>query len=485
MTSSSRNTRSVRLTGMVVLLALFLAPALMPGTARAQGDFEGHWEGAIELPGAELGVRVDLRHTEEGWTGTIDIPMQGAEGLPLSGFEVSGTGIRFAIQGVPGDPTFDGRLEEDGVIRGPFRQSGQEFTFRLSRAEWLSEPARPQTPEPPFPYRAEEITYPVDEEVMLAATLTLPEGDGPFPAAVLISGSGAQDRDEEIFGHRPFAVIADHLTRHGIAVLRADDRGVGGSTGSLAGSTTSDFVDDALAGVGTLAARAEIDPERIGLIGHSEGGLVAPMAASRSEQVAFIILLAGTGVPLDEVILEQTELISVTERQVTPEQAARQRELQAELLRLAKSGADSTRLMEAMTALTDYQLSLLAPSGRVDPEQVERAARSGLASLLDPWTLHVMDLDPRTFLRQVRVPVLTLNGSRDLQVDAEQNLPEIMEALLEGGNEDVTARVLPGLNHLFQPAGTGGVSEYARIETTVDPSVLEILSRWIMERFGG
>ncbi len=462
--------------------AVLAAAAALPAAA-AEPDFAGHWEGAIELPGTELGIRVDLERGPDGWHGTIDIPMQGAAGLPLADVAVDGSSITFAIAGIPGAPTFRGTLGADGTVRGPFVQSGQELSFRMSRDGTAAGPARPQQPEPPFPYRSEDVTF-ASGDVTLAGTVTVPAGPGPFPGAVLLTGSGAQNRDEELFGHRPFAVIADHLSRHGVAVLRFDDRGVGGSTGSTRDSTTADFAADALAAVRTLAARPDVDAGRVGLIGHSEGGIVAPLAASRSDAVAFVVLLAGTGVPLDEVILEQTERISRIEAGMSEADAAAQRQLQGELLRAIEDGAPADRVQDAMRALVRFQVARLPEAQRPEPDALDATVASQVAAMTSPWARYALTLDPRAALRTVTVPALVLNGSRDLQVSPAQNVPEIVGALLDAGNPDVTARVLPGLNHLFQPSATGAVSEYAAIETTVAPEVLEMLSGWIGARFG-
>ncbi|MBK9304194.1 MAG: alpha/beta hydrolase [bacterium] len=290
-----------------VVLALALAATT---AARAESPIPGaagHWEGAIVLPGQELGIKIDLAADGGTWSGTIDIPMQGATGLPLENVRAAGDSLVFAIAKIPGAPTFHG-LFADGRLSGDFTQNGMTFPFRLGR-EATAAPERPQEPQPPFPYRSEEVTY-RNGDIVLAGTLTLPEGPGPFPAAVLLTGSGAQNRDEELFAHKPFLVLADHLTRAGVAVLRADDRGVGGSTGSVSLATTADFADDALAGVALLRARPDIAGGCVGLIGHSEGGIAAPLAAANApEAVDFVVLLAGTGVPLGEVILRQAELI--------------------------------------------------------------------------------------------------------------------------------------------------------------------------------
>lgn len=445
-----------------------------PAPSEPRPDFEGHWEGAIEIPSMSLGVLVDLYHDGSFWTGTIDIPAQSAAGIGLSGIRITGMEIEFVIDGVPGEPRFAGTLE-DGEITGSFTQYGQGFPFRLGR-EAVEGPERPQEPKPPYPYRVEEVSY-TQGQIVLAGTLTLPAGEGPHPAVLLISGSGPQNRDEEVFGHRPFLVLSDHLTRKGIAVLRVDDRGVGESTGESELATSEDFADDAMAGVEFLRARPEIDPGRIGLIGHSEGGVVAPMVASRSEDVSFIVLLAGTGVPGDEILIRQMELISRASG-IEDEQLAQVLEAQREVLGLVKGMATESEVETVVRELVEAQTG----SG-LTAEQLDEAARAQARIATSPWFRFFLGYDPRPVLEATRIPVLALGGELDLQVDPAQNLPEIREALRKADNPDFTVLELPGLNHMFQTAGTGNPEEYYSIEETLSPAALETVSEWILKRF--
>ena len=462
--------------------ALTLAFALAGATAaRAEAPAlagAGHWEGAITLPGQELGIKVDLAENGGAWTGTIDIPMQGATGLPLVNVRAAGDSLVFAIAKVPGTPTFHGLLANDRLT-GDFTQSGMSFPFQLGR-EVTAGPARPQEPQPPFPYRSEEVTY-RNGDVVLAGTLTLPEGSGPFPAAVLLTGSGAQNRDEELFAHKPFLVLADHLTRAGVAVLRADDRGVGGSTGSVSLATTADFADDALAGVALLRARPDIAGGCVGLIGHSEGGIAAPLAAANApEAVDFVVLLAGTGVPLGEVILRQAELIMKaggTDSSTIADELAQTR---LALDRLA-AGADSTTIRADLEQLVLAQQAA-HPDRAQEPAAMKSVLDAAVSGMITPWFRYAAALDPREALRRLRCPVLALNGGRDLQVDPDQNLTEIERALREGGNPDLTIRRLPGLNHLLQTAVTGHPSEYGQITETMSPTALDAVRDWILAR---
>ncbi len=462
--------------------ALALALLLAVGAAAQAGatpEFGGHWEGAISLPSLELGIRVDFQPSETGtWSGSIDIPMQGAKGLPLAGVALNGDAVEFAIAGIPGDPRFSGRLDETGIA-GNFTQGGQSFPFHLGR-ETAALPKRPQEPAPPFPYRTEEVKVDCGA-VTLAGSLTLPEGAGPFAAALLVSGSGPQNRDEELLGHKPFLVLSDFLTRAGIAVLRLDDRGVGGSTGALGEATTEVMATDALACVAFLAGRPEIDAKRIGIVGHSEGGLIGPLAASRSALVAFVVMMAGPGVPGAELLPLQSERIQRAMGAADADVQA-QREAMRALLALVMAGADSAALRAKAEVLAQAQMAALPDSLRPSPADVSQQLDQQLRSMTQPWFRYFISYDPRPALRQVKVPVLAINGEFDLQVPPDQNLPEIERALQEAGNADATVRRLPGLNHLFQPTTSGDPSEYGSIETTIDPLALETIRDWILAR---
>jgi hypothetical protein len=352
----------------------------------------------------------------------------------------------------------------------------------LKKTDKLSEARRPQTPKAPFPYKSEDVTYPNESaRIILGATLTLPEGKGPFPAAVLITGSGAQDRDETLLGHRPFAVIADALTRRGIAVLRVDDRGVGKSTGSQADATSADFATDVAAGIAYLKTRPEVDPKRIGLVGHSEGGLIGPMVAAKSpEDVAYLVLLAGTGVNGAEILKAQSALILKAAGMPEGLVGAQSR-LLAEILKVVAEEKDDKAAEARFELLTRAALAALPEADR--KSLAAQAGPSGKAQFLrvkSPWFRYFLTFEPKTALAKVRCPVLALNGDKDLQVPPEQNLPAIEAALKSSGNDRVTTRVLPGLNHLFQRCKTGAPSEYATIEETFDPAALKVVADWIV-----
>jgi uncharacterized protein len=458
---------------------------LKPPMPQSPGDvrFAGDWVGALDAGGQKLRLVVHLVNTSGAWSGTMDSPDQGANGIPFSAVTVDGTKLHAAVTAINGG--YEGTLAEDGkTITGTWSQNGTTLALNLTRgdASTMKGPNRPQEPKPPLPYDAEDVTYANPRaHITLAGTLTRPHGTGPFPVVLLITGSGPQDRDETVTTHKPFLVLSDHLTRQGLAVLRVDDRGVGKSTGDYAASTSGDFADDALAGVEYLKSRKDIDPMRIGLAGHSEGGIIAPIVASTSKDVAFIVLLAGVGVPAEDLLVRQASLIMKANGApdaVIKENEAAQREMFA-IVRAEKDPAVAEpKLRQVGDALTQ-KLNALNPgaagAGKANIEGSVQMVNS-------PWFRYWITFDAAATLRQVNVPVLALNGSLDLQVDPKQNLPAIQMALREGGNKDVTVEELPGLNHLFQTAKTGSPTEYATIEETMSPVAMKKISDWILAR---
>jgi pimeloyl-ACP methyl ester carboxylesterase len=401
---------------------------------------------------------------------SIDSPDQGAMGLEVDATTFASDTLRLELTRL--GASFSGRMSDDGArISGEWHQGGQSLPLALARADSIAPPRRPQEPDRPYPYVEEQVSYPGGAAgVSLAGTLTRPSGAGPFPCVLLITGSGPENRDEMVFGHRPFLVIADHLTRHGIAVLRVDDRGVGGSTGSTENATSEDFAADVLAGLDFLRARPDIDSKHIGLIGHSEGGLIAPMVAGRSEHVAFIVLLAGPGVPGEQILFAQGQAI-LRAMGKSEQELAQERRVQERLFAIAKQPLDSAavaaRVREAFRA------------EHIDSVAAAAQIRASIGVARSRWFRFFLTYDPRPALRKLRCPVLALNGGKDMQVPPRQNLPEIERSLKAGGNRDFETRELPGLNHLFQTCTTGAPTEYASIEETFAPAALDAMTEWI------
>lgn len=462
------------------ITGLFFSPPKKP----APKGVEEIWEGTLKAAALEIRLVFHLfKQDDGGYAGTMDSPDQGAKGIVLDEVRVKEETVRLELKSA--QMAFEGKRSKDGQeLTGELKQFGQSFPLTLKRVAKATEPKRPQTPQRPYPYEEIEAAYENTKGgIKLAGTLTVPRSGGPFPAVLLIAGSGAHNRDETIFGHKPFLVLADYLTRRGIAVLRVDKRGVGGSTGNVRDATSADFADDVLAGVAWLKGRKEIDASKIGLLGHSEGGIIAPLAASRSRDIAFIVLLAGTGLPGDEVLYRQgNALLKVAGADA--EELARQRKLQERIFTVLRQEKDNaaaeTKIRSAMEQFTSQP-------GTGEKKQVVEAMpllEGQLRMVLTPWFRHFLDYDPRPALRKVTCPVLALNGEKDLQVDAKANLQAIEAALKEGGNKDVTIQELPNLNHLFQTCKTGAVSEYYAIEETLAPTALETIATWILKRTG-
>ena len=470
------------LCALLFVLALPCASRAQTPAAQAVG-----WSGAVELPG---GLKLEFAVELTTDAGTISIPMQGVKDLKLSDVAVSAKLLKFSIK--EAGAVWELKVADDGqTAEGTLTQGGTFKTTmkRLAAGEAPQKDlARPQEPKAPFPYETSEVSFENRTAgITLAGTLTTPKGSGPFPCAVMVTGSGPQDRDEALLGHKPFLVIADHLTRHGIAVLRYDDRGVAKSTGKFDTATSTDFGTDALAGVEFLKSRKEIDAKHIGIIGHSEGGLIAPMCAARSKDVAFIVLLAGTGVSGAELLPIQSKLISIAGG-TDPVQAEKDSSESALILKMVASGKPDAEVTEAIRAAVLRDLRADPKMKDLTEEKLAESANGIVLeqtkTLFSPWFRQFLALDPRDSLKKVTCPVLALNGEKDMQVPPKVNLPEIEKALKAGGNADFTITELPNLNHLFQNCKTGAPSEYAGISETFAPVALETVTNWIRKRTG-
>lgn len=461
----------------VATAAILTAAPLGAQQPVAADRFAGTWQGTLNTGVSTLRLGLAITRTPAGAvTGELTSIDQGNGKIPAV---VSTSGDTLVFDVAQLQVHYVGVLAGDS-LRGTFRQGPGTLPLAFGRVAALAAgkaPARPQNPKPPFPYRTENVTVQSVPGVTLAGTLTLPAGAGPFPAAVFVTGSGPQDRDEMLLGHRPFLVIADYLARHGIASLRYDDRGTAMSTGNFRQGTTADFADDAQAALHFLGARPEIAKKQVGIIGHSEGGLIAPMVAARDRDVAFIVMLAGPGLPGDSILVLQQRAIMMANGMPASQaaQAAASNGLLFAAIRGAKDSADAdARARAAFRRLTD---SLPADQRAA----AQKAFDVGVPQLLSPWMRSFLEYDPRPTLRRVTVPVLALNGALDMQVPATADLAEIDAALKAAGNRDYRVMALPGLNHLFQTATTGSPGEYEKIEETIAPSVLELITTWITQ----
>ena len=471
-------------------LALFLMlafMALLPG-AFAQTPtpaLSGNWTGTLSVGGTALRLVWHFTPKPDGsLAATFDSPDQGAMGLPFSTAKVTGQAVHLEAATIGG--SFDGTLDAAGkTLAGNWKQGGASFPLTLTRTSQTSSAApalnRPQEPHPPFPYTVRDVTFPGGAAgVTLAGTLTLPPGAGPFPAVVLIAGSGRVDRDETAFGHKLFLLLADTLTRRGIAVLRYDKRGVSKSTGRYALATTVDFAADADTAVNFLKTQSVIDPKRIGLLGHSEGGVIAPLVASQHpSEIAFIVLLAGPGVGGKKLLLDQSALIGKAEG-ATPAQMAQSDALDRTLYGIAERESDPAIRQAKAQAAVLKAVADLSPADKAqlgDPVVYAQVQSKEVAS---PWIRFFLSYDPAPALKKTRCPVLALDGSKDLQVPPAEDLAAIGSALSAGGNVNMTIQELPNLNHLFQTCTTGSPSEYAKIPETMSPVLLTTVGDWIV-----
>jgi pimeloyl-ACP methyl ester carboxylesterase len=460
--------------GIVFALLALLTPSM----AQVTGD----WHGLLNIPGSPLRLVFHISQEGDTYSATMDSPDQSAYGIPVTSTRFENQTLTLTVTDLAIE--YLGILQADSVIRGTFRQGGQAFGLSLTRQP-ISKPTvtRPQDPTPPYPYLEEDVVFPnTADGITLAGTLTLPKQGAPFTAVVLISGSGPQNRNEELMGHRPFLVLADHLTRAGVAVLRFDDRGTGRSTGNFSESTTMDFARDVQAAVAYLKTRKEINGERIGLIGHSEGGLIAPIVAAASPDVAFIVMLAGPGIRGKELLVLQSELISRT-MGFKEELIERSKSVNEGVFDIILSTAEpdslQPRLTRYMRKAVRENPHILAQSGMAEEAFVNMQA----AALSSAWMRTFIRHDPGPILEKVKCPVLALFGDKDLQVPPEPNAEAITQALARGGNTQNTVKVLPGLNHLFQEAHTGSPAEYSAIEQTFSPTALGVVSSWILNLY--
>ncbi len=455
---------------MVVLLAI---------QTFAQQDISGIWSGKLELPNsAALTIVFNLSIDSTGkYTSTLDSPDQGAAGIPAESIEIKEDSIFINFPVIRGN--YKGNIIfDEQIIKGKWSQGGMSLDLLVKRTDKIELLERPQEPKEPFPYNSEDVLFENDKDnVVLAGTLTFPKDEKNLTAVILISGSGGQDRNEEIFHHKPFLVIADYLTRNEIAVLRFDDRGIAESTGDHSTATTEDFARDVLAGVQYLKERIEIDKTRIGLIGHSEGGIIAPLAAIQSDDVSFIIMMAGTGIPGDSILYLQGELIQRAEG-ISEDEIQKSLKTQKEIFSIIKNSDDESldkKLKDKF--LADYQIMTDEEKNKLG--EPETYINMQIKALTSPWFKYFLKFDPSAVLQKVKCPVLAINGENDLQVPAKENLSAIKTALEKGGNKNFDVIELKGLNHLFQTSESGRVSEYGQIEETISPLALQTMLDWI------
>ena len=438
---------------------------LLFAVLQAQAQIEGYWKGEIDLGVQKLETAFDIKSIESGYSATFDVPAQGAYDIPVDEITFKDGHLELKMNAM--GATYLGVLK-GSTIEGEFTQHGMTFTLNLTKAEKKEQKKmRPQDPQPPFDYHIEEVTFVNEKEGnTLVGTLTIPKGEGPFPAMVLVSGSGQQDRDEELMNHRPFWVIADYCALHGIAVLRYDDRGIGGSTGEVENATSLDFSYDAEAAFDYLRNRKEIDASKVGILGHSEGGVINFMVSARRPEVAFLVSLAGPSVNGIEVLKEQQAAI------------LRASGMSEEMVQF--NGNANAQMFDIIEASNDREeadslLRQLVKGWGYNEELTEQT----IGQMASPWMYYFLRYDPTEAIVKTNCPALLLNGSKDLQVIASQNLPGYEKIIADYGKTNLTLRELPDLNHLFQHCETGSPNEYFEIEETISPEVLEQIVEFV------
>ncbi len=453
-------------TSVILLITLFTSLTL------SAQDFAGQWHGVLKVQGTQLRVVFNVTASDTVYSATMDSPDQGVNGIPVTKTTLDNAIVKFEITNAQIE--YNGELKDHEII-GTFKQGGLEFPMNLSRSAIEKEiQRRPQEPKEPFPYHSENIVFKNEaDNITLAGTFTYPKEGSNFPAVILISGSGAQDRNSEIMNHKPFLVISDYLTKNGIAVLRVDDRGIGESKGNHNETGLDGFVSDTKSAVNYLKSRNEVDGLKIGLIGHSLGGLIAPIVASESTDVSFMVLLAAPGIRGDKLMLLQKEMIERKMGISEAELALSQKNMKGAYDIILNSNGYKEELQTNLKNYFTKVFGVLLPESEIDALSQQ---------LTIPWLTDFIKFDPNTSLSKTKCAVLALNGTNDFQIPAQVNLSAIEKILKENGNNDIETFQLEGLNHLFQESETGLPNEYATIEETFSPKVLKIMSDWILSR---
>jgi len=477
--STSQTIYMKRIGAISILFSLIMFTlSLSAQNTNYKNILSGSWLGKISVSAVELRLVFNIKLNEkDSLIATADSPDQGAKNIPLG--RVILKNEELIIQAPLLMAEYNGTIINDTTIKGTWTQRGGNYPVDLKKLKTAFVLNRPQEPKPPFPYLSEDVTFTNAKfNIQLAGTITMPKGEGPFPAVIMITGSGPQNRDEELLGHKPFLVISDWLTRNGIAVLRVDDRGVGKSQGSQLNSTSADFATDAEAAFIFLKTNPKINPKAIGLMGHSEGGLIAPIVASLNPKIAFIVSLAGPGVTGQQVIIRQSQDIGRLSG-VNEDQIKKSIETNKKLYAVLRKEKDNTKAEVKILALYKEILEKEKAS-KEDSEKGVNQLKATFGASKYTWLRYFMFTDPSVYWKKVKCPVLALNGEKDLQVAAGENLPAIEKALKSSGNNSVKTIQLPGLNHLFQHCDKGLPSEYGNIEETFSPEALKIISDWIL-----
>jgi hypothetical protein len=472
-----------------------LLPIIFSCLASCAQNITGVWNGILHVQPKDIPIVFHIARNNAGkWIATFDSPSQNAFNLPVSEVITKADSVVLMIAMLNGK--YDGILTGDAkTISGQWFQGNGSLPLTITKTSdsaTVKQLRRPQTPMPPFPYQSRDVEYwNADKTIRFGASLTYPNADpgNPaqkgFPAVILITGSGQQDRDETLYGHKPFAVIADNLTKHGFLVLRVDDRGMGKTTGDFSQATSLDFAKDVEAGLDFLEAQPEVDKEKIGLIGHSEGGMIAPIVADERKEVKFIVLLAGPGVPGLDLLAQQAEAIAISQGQAPAEAKAN-----SMLARIAME--EVNKELDSATTAKNIRMRVDAWAKTIDtvtmakirnrmPASREEQIHQVVSTMSTKWFRYFIVFDPQPYLQKLHCKVLALNGSRDVQVIARTNLAGIRASLQKSHSPKYDVIELPGLNHLFQTCLQCSPAEYGELEETFSPSALAAIDAWLLK----
>ncbi|EKD31341.1 MAG: hypothetical protein ACD_77C00345G0007 [uncultured bacterium] len=455
---------------------LFIALLILLPSSLFSQSIEGSWNGILKTENFELKIVFNISKSDTLYTANMDSPDQGAKGIPVNRVEFNGTIVKLFVSSA--------MVEYSGVfmgdkIMGTFKQGSASIPLNLTKRPFEG-PKRPQEPRAPFPYSVQDVSFMSPKAgIELSGTLTLPKDANPKALVVLISGSGPQNRDEEIMNHKPFLLWADYLTKRGIGVLRFDDRGVGKSGGSFSASTSFDFSDDVNSAVDYLRGRGEFKYIKIGLMGHSEGGLIAPIVASVRSDISFLVLLAAPGVKGSDIIVAQQELIGKASG-APAEEVEKYSKISRELYDIIDKERNNPDLKKLLFDFIRTNAGEETPENKINQQ---------IAAITTPWMLTFLNYDPAEAQTKIKIPVIAVNGTKDLQVPYEENLKALEKSFLtaHGNSRDsfdkyVTIMKIEGVNHLFQRSQTGLPMEYSKIEESISPEVLEKVTTWILEK---
>ena len=442
-------------------------------------DISGDWNGEAKRGEKLITFVFKIEKENSKYSSTMSVPTFRVSGIkPSTTTFIDG---KLIIDGSNVGMRYEGIFKkETQQFEGTYKEGGIELVLNLKRGTVkVTASKRPQEPVKPYPYYEEEVAFENTEaKIELAGTLTLPTKNGKFPVVILISGSGPQDRDESFMGHKPFLVLSDYLTKQGIGVLRFDDRGNGESTGDFGNATTEDFSKDVLSAITYLKTRNDVDIKNIGLIGHSEGGIIAPLVANNSKDVAFMVLLASTGISGTELSVMQSKTL----RQFPVKDEIAYEKNTRKAIAIVTSNKSDLEIKNELTTHYNAFIKPILTSLNVPEEKINLFIESQLKTSLKPWSRYFLQYNPADEIEKLQMPVLSLNGSKDTQVNAKINQEGIRKALIKGGNKDYEIIELENLNHFFQDCETGNMDEYRKIEQTFSPTALKEISNWIFKR---